>query len=184
VLDAIAADVRARVGAEESLLAALTRHVFVELGFRGNQEDYYDPRNSYLNDVLDRRLGIPITLSLVFLEVGRRLGLELAGIGFPGHFLVRARGPAGEELILDPFHGGVLLDRADLEERLREVTGADARLDPEHFLPASKKQILTRMLNNLRQIHKQRRDPTRETAVAELLSCLDTSPPPARRGMN
>jgi regulator of sirC expression with transglutaminase-like and TPR domain len=182
MLDAMAAGVQ--TGEGETQLAALTRHLFVDLGFHGNQEAYYDPRNSYLNDVLERRTGIPITLSLVFIEVGRRIGLNIQGVGFPGHFLVRTRGPSGEELILDPFHGGVALDRDELEERLKQVSGADAKLDPEHFLPATKRQVLARMLNNLRQIHQQGRDSARASAVAELLALLDPGASPGRREVN
>src|SRR4029079_14604952 len=94
-------------------LVALNRYVFEELGFSGNADDYYDPRNSYLNDVIDRKLGIPITLSVVYMEVGRRVGLPLEGVSFPGHFLVRVQ-VRGGVLVLDPFAGGLPQSEADL----------------------------------------------------------------------
>src|SRR5437879_3420062 len=105
-LDDLAAAVRPRLYPQASPEAAVTElagYLFGECGFRGNQEEYYDPRNSYLNDVLERRTGIPITLSVVLIETGARLGLGIEGVGFPGHFLVRV---AGRPLLLDPFFGG------------------------------------------------------------------------------
>lgn len=135
-------------------LCHLNHYLFVEQGFRGSpQEDYYDPRNSYLNDVLERRLGIPITLSVVYLAVGRQLGLPLEGINFPGHFLVRCAAP-GAPLFIDPFMGGRFLEPADLEEMLRRVNRGQPMPLEERFLQvASPRQILARMLRNLKQIH-------------------------------
>ncbi|MCC7264659.1 MAG: transglutaminase family protein [Candidatus Latescibacteria bacterium] len=137
----------------------LNRYLFEEQGFRGSaQEPYYDPRNSYLNEVLERRLGIPITLALVYLAVGRQLGLDLEGVNFPGHFLVRCALP-GEQLFIDPFMEGRLLDTHDLEDLLRRVNRGEAMPIEERFLqPATPRQILARMLRNLKQIHiRQRR---------------------------
>jgi len=119
-LDAMAADVRSRPGGVEDplrLFTGLGDYLFREQGFRGNTEDYYDPRNSFLNEVLDRRTGIPITLSAVYMEVGRRLGLRLHGVGMPGHFLVKYVGP-NEEIIVDPFHGGAIVSPADCQRIL------------------------------------------------------------------
>src|SRR5438445_11901588 len=124
-LDDLAAAVRPRLFPRASPEAAVTElagYLFGECGFRGNQEEYYDPRNSYLNDVLERRTGIPISLSLVFIEVSRRLGLAVEGVGFPGHFLVRVAGQRGS-LLLDPFFGGRRVDQAELLERLRALPG-------------------------------------------------------------
>jgi regulator of sirC expression with transglutaminase-like and TPR domain len=160
-------------------LAALNGYLFEELGFRGNDDDYYDPRNSFLNEVIDRRVGIPITLSIVFMEVGRRLGLELHGISFPGHFLVRLRTPVGDHVI-DPYHGGVRLETEELQSRLEQVLGQNAELGPEHLPIASKRQILTRMLNNLRGIYQRAGDTKREIGVLERLQIL--SPGDARFG--
>jgi regulator of sirC expression with transglutaminase-like and TPR domain len=154
------------------LLRALNQHLFEDLGFRGNQDDYYDPKNSFLNEVIDRRVGIPITLSVVYMEVGRRLGLPLEGVSFPGHFLVKYKTPEGD-LLLDPYHGGVALSRAELEQRLERAFGKKTSLAPTHLQTASKRQILTRMLNNLRGIYQQGNDPSRERGVLERLAILN-----------
>jgi len=154
-------------GAEERV-AALNRFLFDELGFSGNADHYYDPRNSYLNEVLDRRTGIPITLSVLYMEIGRRIGLALEGVSFPGHFLVRLR-LRGAMLVLDPFTGGDALSEADLRERLQRVipeggTGGIpiAELPLDQFLePASKRQILARLLRNLKGIYRESDRPQR-----------------------
>jgi len=166
VLDRLAGASRAAARPGESLIDATLRHLFVEVGFRGNQDDYYDPKNSCLDEVLTRRLGIPITLSVVLLEVGWRLGLDLAGVGFPGRFLVRAR-EAGRERILDPFGGGATLDGPALEEHLARAIGLPARLAPEHVRTVGKREILARMLNNLGAIYRRAADAAKlETVVA------------------
>lgn len=170
-LDALAGAVRAGARPGEPLLDAAVRHLFAELGFRGNTESYYDPRNSCLDQVLDRRLGIPITLSVVLLEVGWRLGLALGGIGFPGHFLVGGRSGDAER-ILDPFHGGAALDRAALEERLRQSLGPKAVMAPAHLRVVRKREILARMLNNLHGIYRRAGDNARVAEVSKLLAVL------------
>jgi regulator of sirC expression with transglutaminase-like and TPR domain len=153
-------------------LEALNRAFFGQLGFRGNQDDYYDPRNSFLNEVIDRRAGVPITLALLYIELGRRVGLELAGLSFPGHFLVRYQ--AGEELIfIDPFHRGARLDVEALEARLRRVVGPGAELADEHLEPASRQHMLTRMLTNLAAIYRRAGDVYRGIAVLERMLILD-----------
>lgn len=146
-------------GAEEKLLA-LNTYLFDELGYTGNAEDYYDPRNSYLNEVMDRRTGIPITMAVLYMEIGRRIGLPLEGVSFPGHFLVRLRMRHGM-LVLDPFCGGAPLAADDLRERLRRVVPEGATglltvddLPLDTFLePADKRQILGRVLRNLKGIY-------------------------------
>lgn len=162
-LERLAEVLRARLGgsgaAQEKLLA-LNAYVFDELGFTGNAEDYYDPRNSYLNEVIDRRTGIPITLAVLYMELGRRVGLPLEGVSFPGHFLVRLRMRHGM-IVLDPFGGGAPLAMDDLRERLRRVVpdGAAAPLTVDdlpldRFLePADKRQILGRVLRNLKGVY-------------------------------
>jgi len=134
-------------------VGTLARHLFVELGFRGNTDDYYDPENSFLDTVLDRRLGIPITLSILAIEVGRRLGLALHGVGMPGHFLVGT----GDDLWLDPFNGATLLDREGCARRWSEVSGREATLfQPLWLAPTGERAILQRVLNNLAGIYEQR----------------------------
>lgn len=146
----------------EERIVALNEYLFDELGYRGNTDEYYDPRNSYLNEVLERRTGIPITLSVLYIELGRRLGLAFEGVSFPGHFLVRAR-VRGGVLVLDPFAGGAPQSEADLRERLKRVIpeGAAggvpvAQLPLDQFLePASKREILARLLRNLKAIYRE-----------------------------
>jgi regulator of sirC expression with transglutaminase-like and TPR domain len=138
-------------------LLALNRYLFVELGFEANDDNYYDPDNSLLHMVLERRRGIPITLCIVYLEIGRRIGLNLAGISFPGHFLVKLPVADGE-LILDPYSKGKSLSEADLRRRLGELAQDidPAQLPLRPFLePASKREILSRVLRNLKAIHLQ-----------------------------
>ena len=170
-IERLAARLRGRLppggGAEERVLA-LNQFLFDELGYSGNADHYYDPRNSYLNEVLDRRTGIPITLSVLYLELGRRIGLDLEGVSFPGHFLVRLR-LRGAMLVLDPFSGGEALSESDLRERLQRVIPEGAAggvpvdalpLDP--FLePAGKRQILARLLRNLKGIYREADKPQR-----------------------
>jgi regulator of sirC expression with transglutaminase-like and TPR domain len=151
-LDALAREARPRLAGAEALAARIDRmnfFLFVEQRFRGNHERYDDPENSFLDRVLARRTGIPITLGVVYVEVGRRLGLPLAGVGFPGHFLVRTTGP--EEIVVDPFFGQVLT-HADCDDRLRAQFGPNARFDPHLLRPATPREILARMLANLKQI--------------------------------
>jgi regulator of sirC expression with transglutaminase-like and TPR domain len=157
-LDAIAATVRGRLAADaspEQKVAALNRHLYGELGFAGDVDTYYDPRNSYLNQVLERRTGIPITLSIVYLEIGRRLGLAVQGVSFPGHFLVRLRLARGT-LILDAFTGGEPCSESELRTRLGRVLppAEGAKADLARYLePASPREIVARVLRNLKSIY-------------------------------
>jgi regulator of sirC expression with transglutaminase-like and TPR domain len=170
-IERLAARLRGRLpqeGGVEARVVALNEFLFDDLGYCGNAEDYYDPRNSYLNEVLDRRTGIPITLSVLYLEIGRRVGLTLEGVSFPGHFLVRLQ-LRGATLVLDPFSGGAPLSEADLRERLDRVipegaTGGVpvAQLPLDQFLePAGKRQILARLLRNLKGIYRDTDQPQR-----------------------
>ena len=157
-LDELAAGVRGRLPTQptfEDTLVALNDFLFEEQGFSGNTDDYYDPRNSFLNEVLDRKLGIPITLCILYIEIGRRLGLALQGLSFPGHFLVKTETDEGD-IVLDPFLGGAVLSEEDLVQRLRDRFGEDnapsAPLAPL-LQTAGKKEILLRMLRNLKAIY-------------------------------
>ena len=133
-------------------LHRLREFLFEERGFAGDRTDYFDPRNSYLNHVLDRRLGIPITLSLVLIEAGRRLGLQMEGVGLPGHFIAGAR-VGGDHVLLDPFNRGELLTREGCAEVVRRALGRPVRLQDEHFAPVNNRQFLIRMLANLKGIY-------------------------------
>jgi regulator of sirC expression with transglutaminase-like and TPR domain len=168
-LDELAERVKDRLADETApliVLQELNRVLFQEERFRGNLDAYYDPRNSYLNDVLDRRLGIPISLAIVYLEVGWRLGLPLAGVNFPGHFLVRYGGEA-VELLGDPFEAGALRFPDQAQELLDRVYGGLVELRDEFLRPASKKDMLVRLLSNLKGIHLNARDDARALAAIE-----------------
>ena len=174
-VEALASKVRSSLSADDSVLDiihALYRVLFHEMGFRGNREDYYDPRNSFLNEVLERRLGIPITLSVLYMEVARRVGLPLVGVGMPGHFLLKVYDVEGRQILIDPFNNGVMLNEADCERRMTEVYAGELRFKPEFLLPVSRRQILTRMLNNLRHIYMSVRQFKKTLAIVDLVLAI------------
>jgi regulator of sirC expression with transglutaminase-like and TPR domain len=156
-------------------IARLRHFLSVEQGFSGNREDYYDPRNSFLNEVLDRRTGIPITLSLVYMEVGRRAGLPIRGVGFPGHFLTKYQGD--DEIIIDAFFGQVLSED-ECRERLRAVLGPEVVFERRYLDPASNKEILARILGNLKYVYLKRNQLPAALTCAERILLL--SPDNAR----
>ncbi len=160
-------------------LAALLDLLFGEEGLRGNAEDYYDPRNSYLNEVLDRRLGIPITLALVCMEVGRRAGIPLEGVGFPGHFLLRLGNHP--HVLVDPFDAGRMLTQRDCEELLARLTNGEMQFDPRLLRTAGPRQILHRILNNLRGVYLTRGEVERLLPVLDRMLLLDPEDPSPRR---
>ena len=152
-LDQLARQAEARIteiGDVRETITALNHVLFAEAGLRGNREDYYDPRNSFVNDVLDRRLGLPITLALIYMEVGRRLGFPLFGVGMPGHFLLKHYDIDGRETLIDCFNGGDILSAQDCQRRLDEIYDGQMTLRPEFLFAVSRRQILTRILNNLK----------------------------------
>jgi len=170
-IERFAKRLRARLppdAAAEDRVIALNEFLFDDLGFGGNTDDYYDPRNSYLNEVIDRRTGIPITLAVLYMEIGWRIDLPFEGVSFPGHFLVRLP-LRGGTLVLDPFSGGVPQSEGELRERLkrvipRQATGGVtvAELPLDQFLePASNRQILARLLRNLKGVYREKDQPER-----------------------
>ncbi len=161
---------------------AISDCLFERLGFCGNTDDYYDPRNSFLSEVLDRRTGIPISLSVLYLEVARRVGILAQGVNFPGHFLVRV---AIEDawLFLDPFSNGRALTPSDLEALLRKTTTPDAVLEPSVIAAATKRQIVARMLVNLAGIYGRNGDLPRSLDVLERLAILEPSNPRIARDL-
>lgn len=174
-LDEMGALARERIPEAEPLalrLSALNRYLFGQEGFRGNSAEYYDPRNSFLNEVLDRKMGIPLSLSAVYLEVGRRSGLDLSGISFPGHFLVRA-GDAEDDVIVDPFHEGALLSAEDCQKRLDRVYDGKLKLEPQMLEPVGPRPMLERLLRNLKSIYIRAEDYRRALGVLDLLLILD-----------
>jgi regulator of sirC expression with transglutaminase-like and TPR domain len=181
-LDEMAACLRPRldgVGGDLDRVALLAGFLADEVGLRGNDEDYYDPRNSLLNEVLGRGLGIPITLALVYIEVGRRAGVPLAGVGFPGHFLLRHELRPG--LLFDPFDRGRLLTQEDCRTMLERLSGGSIAFDTRLLRPASPRHILIRMLNNLRRVYLHRGEFLRTIAALDRVLLLDPDDVGARR---
>lgn len=156
----------------EAQAEALASYLGGACGFRGNAADYYDPSNSFLNHVLRRRTGLPITLSVVYVEVGRRVGLDVRGIGFPGHFIVGVR--SGDTIVyLDPFHGGRRLTSSDLAEQLRLTYGRVVPLRPHMLESVSTRDVVVRMLRNLKQAFMRRDDPAQALVAVNLLCALE-----------
>jgi regulator of sirC expression with transglutaminase-like and TPR domain len=153
----------------QGTLRALKHVLFEELKLRGNREDYYDPRNSFLNDVLDRGLGIPITLSIVYMEVARRVGLHLFGVGLPGHFLLKRYNEDGQEMLIDCFNRGDVVSRQDCQSKLDEIYSGEMKMRPEFLHPISRRQILMRMLNNLKTLYLSTRNFRKALAIADLI---------------
>jgi regulator of sirC expression with transglutaminase-like and TPR domain len=184
-LDELGAAARRQLAGHRSpdqRVAQLNHFLFIEHGFAGNRADYYDPRNSFLNEVLDRRTGIPITLSLVYMEVGQRAGLPIRGIGFPGHFLVKYAGEV--DIIVDAFFGRIL-NEDQCRERFKAVLGPRVPFDRRHLEPATNKEILARILGNLKQVYLQRNDlPASLSCVERILLLTPDNPREVRdRGL-
>ena len=186
-LDQMAEEVKDRLADETAplvVLEELTRTLYERHGFRGNNDAYYDPRNSFLNDVLDRCLGIPLTLAIVLLEVGWRLKLPLEGVNFPHHFLIRFHGDA-MNLLIDPFDGGRARYEDQAQELLDRVYGGKVRLQESFLRSASKRDTLVRLLTNLKGIFLAAGDPARALSVVERLLILrpDTGEEHRSRGV-
>lgn len=174
-LEAMGAEARrAAEGRTEprEIIAALNGCLFDTYGFCASASDYYDPRNSYLNEVLDRRTGIPITLSAVYIEVARRIGFRLCGVGMPGHFLVKHVTP-DEEILIDPFGGGAILAAADCQQILDRLSGGKLRLQPSMLAAVGTRQILTRMLHNLKAIYFNAQEYGKALAIVDRLLVLN-----------
>lgn len=153
------------------LISAVNSTLFGELGFHGNRDSYYDPRNSFFNQVIDRRTGIPITLTVVYMEVAQRTGLRVNGVGLPYHFIAKHETEAGD-IFIDPFNEGRLLNAAGCAELLQEMSGRPDELQPEHLEAVSNKRILARILLNLLGLYKES-DPGRALATVERLLLIN-----------
>lgn len=165
------------------LIAAVNFTLFDELGFRGNRRSYYDPRNSFLNEVIDRRIGIPITLTVVYIEVAKRIGFPIKGVAMPGHFIAKHEAESGD-LFIDPFNDGRLLGRLACSELVAEATGGALELEPDHLAAVTNKQILTRMLSNLLGIYGTGDQPRAIAAIDRILLINPDSPKHVRdRGL-
>lgn len=183
-LDALADELRPRLaGSLAARTAGLAQFLFEECGFAGNADDYYDPRNSYLNDVLDRRLGLPITLSVLAMAVGLRAGLAVAGVGLPGHFVAKASDSSGHDILFDPFHGGQFLDADGCEQLVAAVTGQPFTLTAQSVAAAPPGLIAVRMLNNLKAVYLRDSDFARAARVMERLVQLAPDDPVQRRDL-
>jgi regulator of sirC expression with transglutaminase-like and TPR domain len=157
---------------------AFNEYLYDEQGFAGNRERYDDPRNSFVNDVLVRRAGIPISLAAIYLDVGRRAGLELEGVNFPGHFLVRCQDmneAVGTDLIIDPFHGGALLSEHKCRLLLQKHVGTKVAFSKALVAPATRMEIVVRMLLNLKLLYVHMRSFPQARAVTEMLLALTPS---------
>ena len=175
--DGLGQTVERRLGEERNpyrTIAALNTVLFKEIGFEGNRAEYYDPKNSFLNDVIARKRGIPITLSVVYIEVARRVGLSLAGVGFPGHFLVKYQ-DGDVEIIIDVFNKGEILAREDLDKLLQQLYQGQVSYQSGFVTPLGKRDILRRMLNNLKLIYLRQGEALKALAVLDQLVILDPS---------
>lgn len=175
-LDELAAGVAAPT------LDALRTHLFGELGYAGNQVDYYDPRNSYLDQVVKRRVGIPITLAVLMLEVGRRIGVPLAGVSMPGHFVVRDK--VDRDVFVDPFARGAVVDRTTIEARFRASQPPDAAFDPAYLDPVPASAVIARMLANLDAIAAARSDRAMLEWVVRLRVAMPGAPASLHRRLS
>ncbi|MFN4261666.1 MAG: SirB1 family protein [Gemmataceae bacterium] len=182
-LNALAHEARRYVrGNLASRTHGLCRYLFHEMGFRGNVQNYYDPRNSYLNQVLDRRTGIPITLSVVTLAVAGRAGLPVVGVGLPGHFIVKAV-TANEEVLFDPFHGGMVLTPEGCSHLVERATGTPFQASAEQLSATPPGDIVVRMLSNLKNIYLKDGDYARAVRIVERLLQLQPHDPRQRRDL-
>lgn len=174
VLDTMAAQLQERMSAQRyplRIIQSINEYLYDELGFTGNSTDYYDPRNSFLNDVIDRRMGIPITLSLVYLEVARRIDFPMAGIGMPGHFLIRPD-IAQMEIFVDAFNRGEVLFAEDCQTRLAEIYRQPVTLQPQFLESVSHRKFLARMLTNLKIIYLDRQELEKALGAVERILLL------------
>jgi len=173
-LDQLAASAWVHVAAFQTPSAqanALAETLFTQIGFQGNRQNYSDPRNSYLNEVITRRLGIPISLSVIYIALAHRLGIPAEGVGLPGHFILKIPADTGFGFI-DPFHSGQQLSLEDCARLVERTVGYSGPLQDEWFLPVPARAILTRMLNNLRGIYLQERTWPMAQATVECLQIL------------
>jgi regulator of sirC expression with transglutaminase-like and TPR domain len=173
-LDELAARVQKRGSAGEPPIFRLG-HLHAEMfdvdGYCGDSASYYDPRNAYLNEVIERKLGIPITLSIVFIHIATAVGLNVAGVGLPGHYIVKVQFELNE-VYVDPFHSGTTLTVGEIADLLRQVTGGKAQLASEHLRAWSGRETLSRVLANLQNMWGRAGDARRANAARERLELL------------
>lgn len=173
-LDTMAQELQERLPSQRyplRIIQNINQYLYDDLGFSGNKKDYYDPRNSFINDVIDRRVGIPITLAVVYLEVARRIEFPMVGVGMPGHFLIRPE-IADMDIFIDAFNFGEIMFPQDCQERLSQIYRQPMQLQPEFLAAVSKKQILARMLANLKYIYLNQQELAKALASVERILLL------------
>jgi regulator of sirC expression with transglutaminase-like and TPR domain len=173
-LDTMAAELQDRLPGQRyplRIIQAINSYLYDDLGFTGNVTDYYDPRNSFFNQVIERRMGIPITLSLIYLEVAKRVDFPMVGVGMPGHFLIRPDLPE-MEIFVDAFNRGEVMFPQDCQERLTKIYAQSVMLQPEFLESVSNRQFLVRMLTNLKVIYLQKEDLEKALAAVERILLL------------
>ncbi|NWF62096.1 MAG: tetratricopeptide repeat protein [Fischerella sp.] len=172
--DTMAAELEERLPVERyplRVIQNINKYLYTDLGFTGNKQEYYDPRNSFLNDVIDRRLGIPISLALVYIEIARRVDFPMVGIGMPGHFLIRPD-VSDIEIFVDAFNDGEILFPQDCQEKLTQIYQHPVTLQPEFLAAVTNKQILARMLTNLKYIYLNQKELEKALAAVERILLL------------
>lgn len=185
VIDSLASRIRERTPSQakpHQVLGQINWVLFVEEGFQGNSESYYDPRNSYLNEVIDRKTGIPISLSLLYWSLAERLGLEVGGLNLPAHFMLRI-GHGGSMVFVDPFHSGALLDRHGCQRRISQLVGRPVELTEQQLSPCGVEVVVSRMLRNLKTIYFETHDYLAALPVQRRLAALRLSDPAELRDL-
>lgn len=178
-LDTLAARAEVLAGEDRTpvdVIESINEILFVQEGLRGNDDDYYDPRNSYLNDVLDRRLGIPVSLSVIYIEIARRMDFKIEGIGFPGHFLVKHVSD-NRDIIIDPFNHGRILTLNECQELLDKSFSGSVLVNPSLFQPMEKRPMMTRLLYNLKGIYTQKEQYHKAISIIDKILMLNPMTP-------
>lgn len=165
-----------------SVLGQINWVLFVEEGFEGDSEHYFDPRNSFINEVIDRKRGIPISLSVLYADLARRVGLDMSGVNLPAHFMLRT-GAGADAIFVDPFHGGALLDRRGCEARITQVLGRPTSLSAAQLAPCSHEQIVARILRNLKLLFLQADDQASALPIQRRLAALRPGIPEEQRDL-
>ncbi len=174
-IDLMGREVKKRIGKKAdpyNLIELINNYLFIDQGFHGNEEDYYDPKNSFLNDLLDRRTGIPITVSVLYMEIACRVGLSLVGVGFPGHFILKYEETA-EVILIDPFNKGNILSEGDCQTILNRVYSGRVQFQKEMLQPVRQKQILIRILHNLKNIYIDSKNYLKALGVVDMLLIIN-----------
>ncbi len=175
ILDTMGNELKDLIGDKErptEIIAAINEYVFEKHKFKGNKDDYYDPRNSYLNDVISRKTGIPIALSMLYMELARRIGFVLHGVGFPGHFLVK-HVYHDITIVLDPFNKGRILTQEDLQNFLDQLYNGQVKFEQRFLDPVTDKQILARMLRNLKNAYMYSYDYNRALSATDMIITIE-----------